>query len=60
MPDKASIEEITRKIEAGDPVTREEEKVYMMEVFGMSEREVLRIFAINDNERNANSNVIID
>lgn len=52
-----NVKEITAKVEKGLPLTKEEEKTYMMKVLGYTEKEVNRIFKIVDNK---DPNVLID
>lgn len=51
------IEAIRKKLEAGEQITREEEDLYMQQVFGFDTQEIQRVVAINENK---DPNVIID
>lgn len=41
---------LIERVKAGEQLTREEERFYMIKVLGCTEKQVDHIFAINDNE----------
>lgn len=50
MAEKFDKGVLTEKVKAGEELTREEERFYMIEVLGCTEKQVDNIFAINDNK----------
>lgn len=57
MAEKFDKDQVTKKVNAGIPISREEERFYLLQVLGYPQEVVDNIFAINDNK---NPSLIID